>query len=85
MAQSRAAMAELGAEDPTSILPPGFDAAALFQASLTPYLSSTTVSRSDVRLIQYLDSSALGLVRSWLLIGYFLILYYPPLTSERTT
>jgi hypothetical protein len=25
--------------------------------------SSTTVSRSDIRLIQYLDSSALGLVR----------------------
>jgi hypothetical protein len=29
--------------------------------------SSTTVSRSDIRLIQYLDSSALGLVRRWLL------------------
>jgi hypothetical protein len=33
--------------------------------------SSTTVSRSDTRLIQYLDSSAHGLVRRWLLIGYF--------------
>jgi hypothetical protein len=33
--------------------------------------SSTTVSRSDIRLIQYLDSSALGLARRWLLIGYF--------------
>jgi hypothetical protein len=39
--------------------------------------SSTTVSRSDIRLIQYLDSSALGLVRRLLFIGYFLILYYP--------
>ena len=39
--------------------------------------SSTTVSRSDIRLIQHLDSSALGLVRRWRLIGYFLILYYP--------
>jgi hypothetical protein len=38
--------------------------------------SSTTVSRSDIRLIQHLDFSALGLVLgwSWLLIGYF-----PPL------
>jgi hypothetical protein len=33
--------------------------------------SPTTVSRSDIRLIQYLDSSALGLVRRWRLIGYF--------------
>jgi hypothetical protein len=33
--------------------------------------SSTTVSRSDIRLIQHLDSSALGLVRRWRLIGYF--------------
>jgi hypothetical protein len=33
--------------------------------------SSTTVSRSDTRLIQYLDSSARGLVRRWRLIGYF--------------
>jgi hypothetical protein len=33
--------------------------------------SSTTVSRSDIRLIQYFDSSALGLVRRWRLIGYF--------------
>ena len=32
--------------------------------------SSTTVSRSDIRLIQHLDS-ALGLVRRRLLIGYF--------------
>jgi hypothetical protein len=39
--------------------------------------SSTTVSRSDIRLIQHLDSSALGLIRRWRLIGYFLILYYP--------
>jgi hypothetical protein len=29
--------------------------------------SSTTVSRSDIRLIQHFDSSALGLVRRWLL------------------
>jgi hypothetical protein len=29
--------------------------------------SSTTVSRADIRLIQYLDSSAHGLVRRWLL------------------
>ena len=41
--------------------------------------SSTTVSRSDIRLIQHLDSSALGLARRWLLIGYFPILYDPPL------
>jgi hypothetical protein len=33
--------------------------------------SSTTVSRSDIRLIQHLDSSAHGLVRRKLLIGYF--------------
>jgi hypothetical protein len=33
--------------------------------------SSTTVSRSDIRLIQYLGSSALGLVRRWRSIGYF--------------
>jgi hypothetical protein len=39
--------------------------------------SSTTVSRSDIRLIQNLDSSAHGLVRRWLLIGYSPILYYP--------
>jgi hypothetical protein len=32
----------------------------------------TTVSRSDIRLIQHLDSSALGLVRRWRLIGYSL-------------
>jgi hypothetical protein len=40
--------------------------------------SSTNVSRSDVRLIQYLDSSAHGLVRRWLLIGYFPIHLSPP-------
>jgi hypothetical protein len=39
--------------------------------------SSTTVSRSDIRLIQHLDSSAHGLVRRWSLIGHFPILYYP--------
>ena len=39
--------------------------------------SSTTVSRSDIRLIQYFDSSALGLVRRWRLIGYFPIIYNP--------
>ena len=39
--------------------------------------SLTTVSRSDIRFIQHLDSSALGLARRWLLIGHFLILYYP--------
>jgi hypothetical protein len=33
--------------------------------------SLTTVSRSDIRSIQYLDSSALGSVRRWRLIGYF--------------
>jgi hypothetical protein len=33
--------------------------------------SSSTVSRSDIRLIQYLDSSAHSLVRRWRLIGYF--------------
>jgi hypothetical protein len=41
------------------------------------------VSRSDIRLIQYLDSSAHGLVWRWRLIGYFLILYYP--NSQRRT
>jgi hypothetical protein len=44
--------------------------------------SSTTVSRSDIRLIQHLDSSALGLIRRWRLTGYFLILYYPSASSE---
>jgi hypothetical protein len=39
--------------------------------------SSTTVARSDIRLIQYLDSSARGLVRRWLLIGYFPIHLFP--------
>jgi hypothetical protein len=33
--------------------------------------SSTTVSRSDIRSIQHLDSSAHGFVRRWRLIGYF--------------
>jgi hypothetical protein len=33
--------------------------------------SLTTVSRSDIRFIQHLESSAHGLVRRWLLIGYF--------------
>jgi hypothetical protein len=35
------------------------------------------VSRSDIRLIRHLDSSALGLVRRWLLIGYFPTHYQP--------
>jgi hypothetical protein len=39
--------------------------------------SLTTVSRSDIRLIQHLDSSAHGLVRRWRLIGKF---PYPLLT-----
>jgi hypothetical protein len=38
----------------------------------------TTVSRSDIRLIQHLDSSAHGLVRRWLLTGYFPIHLLPP-------
>jgi hypothetical protein len=43
--------------------------------------SSTTVSRSGIRLIQHLDSSALGLVRRWLLIGGFpSSTHYPPHT-----
>jgi hypothetical protein len=41
--------------------------------------SSTTVSRSD--LIQHFDSSAHGLVRRWLLLGYFL----GPLTTQSLT
>jgi hypothetical protein len=41
--------------------------------------SSTTVSRADIRLIQHLDSSAHGLVRRRLLIGYFPI---PPLIKK---
>jgi hypothetical protein len=36
------------------------------------------LSRSDIRLIQYLDASALGLVRRWRLIGYFPIRLLPP-------
>jgi hypothetical protein len=39
--------------------------------------SPTTVSRSDIRLIQYLYSSAGGLVRRWLLIGFFPIHLLP--------
>ena len=39
--------------------------------------SSTTVSRSDIQLIQYLDSSVHGLARRWRLTGYFPILYNP--------
>ena len=39
--------------------------------------SSTTVSRSDIRLIQPLESSALGLVRRWRLIGYLPIHLFP--------
>jgi hypothetical protein len=40
--------------------------------------SSTTVSRSDIRLIQHFDSSAHGLVRWWRLTGYFPIHLLPP-------
>jgi hypothetical protein len=39
--------------------------------------SSTTVSRSGIRLIQHLDSSARGLVRTQRLIGYFPIHLLP--------
>jgi hypothetical protein len=39
--------------------------------------SSTTETRSDIRLIQHLVSSALGLVRRWRLIGYFPIHLLP--------
>ena len=39
--------------------------------------SSTAVSHSDIRLIQYFDFSAHGLARWWLLIGYFLIHLQP--------
>jgi hypothetical protein len=46
--------------------------------------SSTTVSRSDIRLIQHFDSSALGLVRRWLLIGYFPIHLPPPHPGQST-
>jgi hypothetical protein len=48
--------------------------------------SSTNVSRSEnIRLIQHFDSSALGLVRRLLLIGYFPIHSFtpPPLNSAR--
>jgi hypothetical protein len=44
--------------------------------------SSTTVSRSYVRLIQYSDSSALGLVRRWLLNGYFQSTHYHPTRTD---
>ena len=42
--------------------------------------SSTTVSRSDIRLIQLLGSSAHGLVRRWRLVGYSLstLITLPP-------
>jgi hypothetical protein len=36
------------------------------------------LTRSDIRLMQYFDSSAHGLVRRWLLIGYSLIHLLPP-------
>jgi hypothetical protein len=44
--------------------------------------SLTTVSRSDIRLLQYFDCSALGLVRRWRLIGYFPIHLLPQLTAN---
>jgi hypothetical protein len=44
--------------------------------------SSTNASRSDIRLIQYLDSSAHGLVRRWLLIGCFPIHLNPPIAPR---
>ena len=36
------------------------------------------LSHADIRFIQHLDSSAHGLVRRWLLIGYFFIEWIPP-------
>jgi hypothetical protein len=45
--------------------------------------SLTTVSRSDIRLIQHLDSSAHGLVRRWRLIGYFPIHVLPSSDTQR--
>jgi hypothetical protein len=39
--------------------------------------SSTSVSRSDIRFIQHLDSSPHGLVRRWRSIGYFPIHLLP--------
>jgi hypothetical protein len=39
--------------------------------------------RSDIRLIQHLDSSALGLVRRWLLIGYLPIHLLHPWVHTR--
>jgi hypothetical protein len=47
--------------------------------------SSATVSRSDIRLIQYFDFSAHGLVRRWLnwLFPYPLITSPPPRTARR--
>jgi hypothetical protein len=47
--------------------------------------SSTAASRSDIRLIQHLDSPALGLVRRWLLIGYFPIHLLPRLHTSLPT
>jgi hypothetical protein len=46
--------------------------------------SSTTVSRSDIRLIHFFNSAICGLmVRRWRLIGYFPILYNPPTQEPR--
>jgi hypothetical protein len=42
-----------------------------------PKEAQPLVSRSDIRLIQHLDLSAHGLVRRWLLIGYFPIHLFP--------
>jgi hypothetical protein len=48
--------------------------------------SLTTVARSDIRLIQRSDSSALGWVRRWLIIGYVFIHLFPHLLPHpRTT
>jgi hypothetical protein len=41
------------------------------QLSAAAQGSSANVSRSDIRSIQHFDSSAHGLVRRWLFIGYF--------------
>ena len=43
--------------------------------------SSTTVSRSDIRVSQHFDLSAHGLVRRWLLIGFLLIHLLPSLIT----
>jgi hypothetical protein len=45
----------------------------------------TTVSRSDIRLTQHFDSSAHGLVRRWLLIGYLPIHLLPHLPGLMVT